>query len=185
MGIRLRGKLTVLHLRFQLQLAEVALDLVFQGFGFLEEVLQPLRMPGQLLLKRLRRDSHILDLDLKILPGGEGVVFGGDVVVGDGYGEIVDRFLGVEGLDDAVFFFAGEEGLLVFAVLDLGAELGSVDEDDVAVVGVVEEDDVVEPAQAAAALGAVGGVEDGVALDDVGDGVDEAVEDEVEPVLAS
>jgi len=69
------------------------------------------------------------------------VVFGGDVVVADDDGEVVDGLLAIKSLDDAVFFFGGEEGLLVFAVFDLFAELGGVDEDDVSFVGGVEKED--------------------------------------------
>lgn len=47
----------------------------------------------------------------------------------------------VEGFDDAVFFLRRQQGLLVFAVFDLGAELGGIDEDHVAVVTGVEKED--------------------------------------------
>lgn len=92
-------------------------------------------------LKLLRRDLHVLDFHVEILPGAEGVVFCGDFLVADYDGKILDGFLLVEDADDLVFLGGGEEGFLVFAVLDLGAEVGGVDEDDVAFVGGIEEED--------------------------------------------
>ena len=83
----------------------------------------------------------MLHFHIEILSGAEGVVFGGDFLVGDDHGEILDGFPGVEDADDLVFLGGGQQGFLVFAVLDLGAEIGGVDENDVALVGGVEEED--------------------------------------------
>ena len=95
------------------------------------------------------------------------------------FGEGVDDVLEEEQVDrhfvlglGGHFGDAGEEAVLVF----LGVEL-------VAVVGKIEfegwvGDDVVELPEGFAFL--VVGIADGVALDDVGDGVDQAVEDEIE-----
>ncbi len=72
----------------------------------------------------------MLHFHIEILTGAEGIIFGGDVVVGDDDGEILDGVFSVKGADDLVLFGGGEEGLLVFAVLDLGAEFGGVHKDD-------------------------------------------------------
>jgi len=83
----------------------------------------------------------VLDFHIEILPGAERVVFRGDLVVAHDDGEILDDFLAIEDADDLVFLGRGEEGFLVFAVFDLGAEVGGVDEDDVALVAGIEEED--------------------------------------------
>jgi hypothetical protein len=50
----------------------------------------------------------MLHLYIKILAGAEGVVFGGDFLVGDDDGEVLDGFLGVEDADDLVFLGGGQ-----------------------------------------------------------------------------
>lgn len=82
----------------------------------------------------------MLDFYIEVLPGAEGVVFGGDFFVGDDDGKIFDGFLGIEDANDLVFFVGGEEGFLVFAVFDLGAEIGGIDEHDVFFVRGIEEE---------------------------------------------
>lgn len=72
---------------------------------------------------------------------------------------------------------AGEETLFVRGDVELVAEVGEIQ-----LEGWIG-DDAVELAQAAVFL-AVVGMEDGITLDDVGDGVDELVQDEIEPQQA-
>ncbi len=111
---------------------------------------------------------------------------GGDKAGGDDDGGFAG---GAEGVDDVL----EEEEVDGHGILLLGGDLGDAGEEagvvglGVKLVAEVAEiqfeggigDDVVELPQRAGFL-AVLGVEDGVSLDDVGDGVDEVVEDEVE-----
>ncbi len=82
----------------------------------------------------------MFDFDIKILPGAERVVFGGDVVIADDNGEVLDDFLVVKDANDLVLLIGGEQGFLVFAFLDLGAEVGGVYKNDIAFVGGIEEE---------------------------------------------
>ena len=111
---------------------------------------------------------------------------GGDEAGGDDDGgaafrrEGVDDVLDEEEVDGHLvlvlvgdFGDAGKEARVVGLGVELAANVGEVEFEGR--IG----DDVVELSQGGAVF--VVGLEDGVALDDVGDGVDEVIEDEIEP----
>ena len=89
----------------------------------------------------MRCEVGVFDLHLKILPRAQAVILGGDVLVVHHHREILHRLFAVESSDDAVFFGIREQGLLVLAVFDFGAEVGGIDQHHALLVGVVDKQD--------------------------------------------
>ena len=85
-------------------------------------------------------DIDVVNLDVKILAGTEGVVLVLNLLIADLDREVFYNFFVNKSLNDLYFFFWTEDGLLVLAFLDLGAKIRSVNQDHMVLIFLINKE---------------------------------------------